>query len=89
MLRLQDAAASGSYVEQLYAKLEKLFGTENQLLTLEWPGRILDEDTFKFDWTDQYSNFLKPAPVQDAEFRLTNDLFPLAQKTGGPSNMQL
>eukprot|EP00808_Paulinella_micropora_P008954 g1419.t1 len=78
-----------SYPEQLHAKLKALFGTPNQLLTLEWPGRILSEETFKFDYVDAYSNFLKPYPIREAEFRLADDLFPLADITGGPSGQSL
>eukprot|EP00457_Paulinella_chromatophora_P000930 gb/GEZN01000932.1/.p1 GENE.gb/GEZN01000932.1/~~gb/GEZN01000932.1/.p1 ORF type:complete len:979 (+),score=174.44 gb/GEZN01000932.1/:230-3166(+) len=81
--------AGTSYPEQLYAKLQSLYGNENQLLTFEWPGRVLDEKTYQFQYQDAYSNFLKPVSIQDAEFRLSDDLFPLAQVTGGPSGMSL
>eukprot|EP00808_Paulinella_micropora_P002752 g22877.t1 len=78
-----------AYADQLYEQLESLFGTDTGLLTMEWPGRVLDEQTYRFHLEDSYSDFLKPMTVKTAEFRLTDDLFPLAQITGGPSGLSL
>eukprot|EP00808_Paulinella_micropora_P001172 g75018.t1 len=78
-----------SYPEQLFAKLKSLFGTKDQLLTFEWPGRLLSEQEYHFDYVDAYSTFLKPVAIQEAEFRLADDLFPLSEITGGPSGSKL
>eukprot|EP00457_Paulinella_chromatophora_P001685 gb/GEZN01001687.1/.p1 GENE.gb/GEZN01001687.1/~~gb/GEZN01001687.1/.p1 ORF type:complete len:891 (+),score=126.94 gb/GEZN01001687.1/:123-2795(+) len=77
------------FADQLYSKLYHIFGNDDTLLTMEWPGRVLDETTFKYVITDSYSGFLKPVAVRDAEFSIADELFPPAQITGGNSGDSL
>eukprot|EP00808_Paulinella_micropora_P024604 g23897.t1 len=48
------------FPDQLYYKLHNLFGDSETLLTLEWPGRVLNEKSFAYQIKDSYTSYLKP-----------------------------
>lgn len=50
----------GAYVDIIYAKLNELFNSDSQLLTMEFPGRTLDEASFYYRVNDSNSQYLKP-----------------------------
>jgi hypothetical protein len=42
---------------------------------MEFPGRVPNEDTFAYNTDSMNSGILKPQPVMEAEFHLSNDLY--------------
>eukprot|EP00808_Paulinella_micropora_P006282 g72191.t1 len=77
------------FADQLYLKLNSIFGNTDTLLTMEWPGRVLDMESFYYEIHDAYSQFLKPVAVRDAEFSLADELYYPVQITGGPTGTSL
>jgi len=72
--------------DQIYDQLNSLFHPGgDQIFCMEYPGRVLDIDSYKYDITSPYSVLAKPQLVTEAEFRLSDDLFDIAQITGGPN----
>ena len=71
-------------IEQIYDQIGQVLGgtNPNQLLTMIMPGTTLDASTYAYDTTQ-----MKPAIVQEAESRLTDQMFDLA-KVSGSSNGQ-
>jgi hypothetical protein len=70
--------------DQMYSKLLDLFGTGgNELFTMEWPARALDETTYAYPITDVYSSLIKPQVVAEEEFRLSDGLIDTATIVGG------
>lgn len=77
------------WAKMLRKKLIDKFGTDYTLMTMEWPGRVLDETSFKYPIKDEYSGIFKSLPVADAEFGLADELFPLARFSAGPTGQSL
>ncbi|GAQ87349.1 hypothetical protein KFL_003470060 [Klebsormidium nitens] len=79
---------TGSIVEDV---LQELFGGGNssQLFALEFPGRILDETTYKFAVEDAYADMEKPQPVLEAEFALSDGMLDVAEVVGGPNGSKV
>lgn len=71
-------------IEQIYDQIGQVLGgtNPNQLLTMTMPGTTLDASTYAYDTTQ-----MKPAIVQEAESRLTDQMFDIA-KVSGSSNGQ-
>ncbi len=70
----------------LYQKLNELFGTGNQLFSMEFPTRGLNAVDYEYNIEDCYSTISKPYPVQEAEFLLSNQMFdpsPIVQGSNG------
>eukprot|EP00808_Paulinella_micropora_P028334 g3063.t1 len=51
------------FPDQLYNKLNTLFGNKDTLLTMEWPGRVLDQKTFEF-WIRKRSSTRSSTHIQ-------------------------
>lgn len=71
-------ATKKAVIDQIYDQFKELFkpSDENQVMVMEFPGRVLDESVYHFDSDKSlYSNILKPQVVMEEEFRLTNDIF--------------
>ncbi|KAI0061358.1 hypothetical protein BV25DRAFT_780912 [Artomyces pyxidatus] len=78
------------FKDLLYEKLDSIFGsTGNQYLALQLPTRYLDKSSFAYKTTGIYSNFTKPIVVNEAEFRLTDELFDVAKIVSGPNGKSL
>ncbi|KAI0060344.1 hypothetical protein BV25DRAFT_1888300 [Artomyces pyxidatus] len=78
------------FKDLLYEKLDSIFGsTGNQYLALQLPTRYLDKSSFAYKTTGIYSNFTKPTVVNEAEFRLTDELFDVAKIVSGPNGKSL
>lgn len=76
--------------ELLYDKLVELFGTGgDELFVLEWPARVLDETVFAYPVTSVYSELVKPQPVLEEEFRLSDAMLDVAQIVGGPNGSRV
>jgi hypothetical protein len=70
--------------DQMYSQLLNLFGTGgDELFTMEWPARPLDETTYAYPITDVYSSLIKPEIVAEEEFRLSDGLLDAAAIAGG------
>jgi hypothetical protein len=73
----------------IYDKINELFGAGNQLFTMEFPARSLNNRTYEYDDNDCYSVLTKPYPVQEAEFALSNQLFDVSPIVQGPNGEKL
>jgi hypothetical protein len=71
-------------IEQIYDQIAQVLGgtNPNQLLSMVMPGTSLDASAYAYDTTQ-----MKPATVEEAESRLTDQMFDLA-KVSGSSNGQ-
>lgn len=73
----------------IYDKINELFGAGNQLFTMEFPARGLNNRTYEYDDNGCYSVLTKPYPVQEAEFTLSNQLFDISPIVQGPNGEKL
>jgi len=80
-------------ITEIYDTLAGLFTVaDDQKFLMEFPGRVLNEDTFAYNTDSVNSGILKPQPVMEAEFHLSNDLFNESSSTGlvgGPNGKKL
>lgn len=54
------------------------------------PARVLDKGTYDYAGSDTINaQQLKPQVVQEAEYRLANDLYGLGKTIGGPSGSKV
>lgn len=79
----------GNVMDQIYDKISETFGVQNQLFTMEFPGRVLNESLYSYDINSSYSELEKPMSVIQSEFRLSNSLYDTYQLTGGPNGKTL
>ncbi|KAI0050873.1 hypothetical protein FA95DRAFT_1676382 [Auriscalpium vulgare] len=78
------------FKDLLYEKLDSIFGsTGNQYLALQLPTRYLDKSSFAYKTSGIYSNFTKPTVVNEAEFRLTDELFDVGKVVSGPNGKSM
>lgn len=78
--------------EILWSKLNELFGPSQHStssLSIQSPARYLDKDSFSYKMEGVYSNFVKPVVVNEAEFRLTDQLFEPLRVVGAPNGQSL
>jgi hypothetical protein len=63
----------------------------NQIFTLQFPGRFIDQGSYAWDTSlaGIYGQFVKPTAVNEAEFRLVDQLYDLASNVGGPNGTNL
>ncbi|KAJ7174814.1 hypothetical protein C8R46DRAFT_1252910 [Mycena filopes] len=63
----------------------------NQIFTLQFPGRFLDEGSYAWDTSmaGTYGQFIKPVAVNEADFRLVDQLYDLAPVVSGPNGVNL
>lgn len=73
MQRLSEDASS-VIAELIYEKVNSLLGAGDQLFTMEFPARPLNQNTYKYDADNTYSSLTKPVTVEEAEFNLTDAL---------------
>ncbi|KAF7344143.1 ZnMc domain-containing protein [Mycena venus] len=80
------------FLLELVTALKQFFNPGgNQMFTLQFPGRFLDQGSYAWDTSVAgiYSNFVKPVAVNEAEFRLVDQLYDLAPNVGGPNGTNL
>jgi len=78
--------------EILWSKLSELFGPSpksSSFLSIQSPARYLDKNEFSYKMEGLYSNFVKPVVVNEAEFRLTDQLFAPSRVVGAPNGQSL
>jgi len=78
--------------EVLWTKLNELFGPSKHaasFLSIQSPARYLDKNEFSYKMEGVYSNFVKPVVVNEAEFRLTDQLFDPLRVVGAPNGQSL
>jgi hypothetical protein len=78
--------------EVLWSKLNELFGPSehaSSFLTVQSPARYLDKSEFSYKMEGIYSNFVKPVTVNEAEFRLTDQLYSPSRVVGAPNGQSL
>jgi hypothetical protein len=76
-------------IDEIYGQIDQLFGAQTQLFTMEFPGRVLDQANYAYN-SDTINAFLtKPQTVAESEFRLSDDLFDVAQVVNGPNGKKL
>ncbi|RFN45095.1 hypothetical protein FIE12Z_10665 [Fusarium flagelliforme] len=81
---------TNSSIYQLYDKLSALYVPDGgQYTALQFPTRFLDKDTFADQLEENLSRFNKPVVVNEAEFNLTDALFPISPIVGGPNGQTL
>ncbi|KAF5242674.1 hypothetical protein FANTH_8583 [Fusarium anthophilum] len=79
-----------SFIYQLYDKLSTLYCPGGgQYFALQFPTRFLDKDTFAYELDGNFSRFNKPVVVNEAEFNLTDALYPISPIVGGPNGQTL
>ncbi|KAF8526972.1 hypothetical protein BU17DRAFT_40150 [Hysterangium stoloniferum] len=63
----------------------------DQTFTLQFPGRYLSQTEYAWDTSSAgiYGQFVKPVSVNEAEFRLTDQLYDLASTVAGPNGINL
>lgn len=62
-------------MELIYEQVNKLFGAGNQLFSMEFPARSLNYSDYEYNIENCYSSLTKPYPVQEAEFKLSDQLY--------------
>lgn len=85
MQRLVEDASS-AITDLIYEKVNNLLGAGDQLFTMEFPARPLNQNTYRYDADNTYSSLKKPVPVQEAEFELSDALYdtaPIVQSGNG------
>ena len=78
--------------EVLWSKLNEIFGPSDHassFLSVQSPARYLDKSEFSYKMEGVYSNFVKPVVVNEAEFRLTDQLFEPLRVVGAPNGQSL
>ncbi|SPO47202.1 uncharacterized protein PSANT_04890 [Moesziomyces antarcticus] len=82
--------SEGPFIKVMYDKLLNFFPPgDGQYFALQFPTRYLDKASFAYDTSSVFSRFEKPVVVNEAEFRLTDDLFNLGPIVGGPNGQSL
>ncbi|KAJ6483193.1 hypothetical protein C8R45DRAFT_299355 [Mycena sanguinolenta] len=85
------ASASG-FLQELVTHLKQFFTPGgNQIFSLQFPGRFLDQASYAWDTSSAgiYGQFIKPTAVNEAEFRLVDQLYDVALNVGGPNGTNL
>ncbi|KAK6980654.1 ZnMc domain-containing protein [Favolaschia claudopus] len=80
------------FLHELVTNLKQFFSPGgNQIFTLQFPGRFLDQASYAWDTSSAgvYGQFIKPTAVNEAEFRLVDQLYDVAPNVGGPNGTNL
>ncbi|KAJ6632397.1 hypothetical protein B0H10DRAFT_13911 [Mycena sp. CBHHK59/15] len=87
----ENSDVSG-FLFELVNSLKQFFNPGgNQIFTLQFPGRFLDQGSYAWDTSlaGIYGQFIKPTAVNEAEFRLVDQLYDLTDRVGGPNGTNL
>ncbi|THH31486.1 hypothetical protein EUX98_g2707 [Antrodiella citrinella] len=82
----------GEFLPVLIKSLQKFFKPGgNQIFTLQFPGRFLQISQYAWDTGSAgvYGQFIKPVVVNESEFRLTDQLYDLAEVVSGPNGVSM
>jgi hypothetical protein len=79
----------GQIMQQIYNQINDMIGAGNQLFCMQFPAQPLNYRQYQYDTSDRNSVMTKPYSVQEAEFRLSNELFDISPITAGPTGEKL
>ncbi|KAH8817664.1 hypothetical protein DL96DRAFT_393469 [Flagelloscypha sp. PMI_526] len=88
---VQDTPVAG-LMKQLIDSMRDLFSPGGaQQFVLQFPARFLDIDTYAWDNSvaGVYGQFVKPTVVNEAEFRLVDQMYDIQDRVGGPNGINL
>ncbi|KAF7341730.1 ZnMc domain-containing protein [Mycena sanguinolenta] len=80
------------FLQELVTHLKEFFlPGGQQMFVLQFPGRFLDQAAYAWDTASAgiYGQFIKPTAVNEAEFRLVDQLYDVAPNVGGPNGTNL
>ncbi|KAJ7092313.1 hypothetical protein B0H15DRAFT_905677 [Mycena belliarum] len=86
------ASQAPGFLMELVNALKEFFNPGgNQIFTLQFPGRFLDQGSYAWNTSlaGIYGQFIKPTAVNEAEFRLVDQLYDLSPNVGGPNGINL
>ena len=81
-----------TFLEKLYATLQQFFQPGGgQYFALQFPGRFLQISQYAWDTKSAgiFGQFIKPVAVNESEFRLTDQLYDVAEVVSGPNGVNL
>ncbi|KAJ7487013.1 hypothetical protein FB451DRAFT_1554137 [Mycena latifolia] len=84
--------AAPGFLLELVNSLKQFFNPGgNQIFTLQFPGRFLDQGSYAWNTSlaGIYGQFIKPTAVNEAEFRLVDQLYDVAPNVAGPNGTNL
>ncbi|WP_138497345.1 hypothetical protein [Nostoc sp. PA-18-2419] len=76
-------------MEMIYNKINEMIGAGSQLFCMQFPAQPLNYRQFQYDTSDRNSSMTKPYAVQEAEFRLSDELFDISPITAGANGEKL
>ncbi|THH31771.1 hypothetical protein EUX98_g2429 [Antrodiella citrinella] len=82
----------GPFLPVLIKSLQNFFSAGgNQIFTLQFPGRFLQISQYAWDTGSAgvYGQFIKPIVVNESEFRLTDQLYDVAEVVSGPNGVSM
>ncbi len=85
-------ARRGPFLEVLLEKMKQFFNPgAGQILTLQFPGRYIQPSLYAWDTYggSVYGHFIKPAVVNESEFRLVDQLYDVAEVVSAPNGQNI
>ncbi|KAH8077868.1 hypothetical protein BXZ70DRAFT_690995 [Cristinia sonorae] len=85
-------AKTGNFLAQMITELQKFFNPGGgQIFTLQFPGRFLQVSEYAWNTKNAgvYGQFVKPIAANESEFRLTDQLYDVAEVVSGPNGISL
>jgi hypothetical protein len=80
------------FLRQLMDSLKEVFNPGgNQMFTLQFPGRFVDQGSFAWDTKSAgvYGQFIKSTAINESEFRLVDQLYDFSDNVAGPNGSNL
>ena len=71
----------------LYHEFDKDTIHDDQTFVMVFPGRVLNQDAFAYDTDSIYSGAMKPQPVIEAEFHLSDGLLDVGDTSSSEGNI--
>jgi hypothetical protein len=81
-----------NFLKVIVGKLKEVFApSTGQCFAFQFPGRFLQKDLYSWDTSSAgiYSQFAKPAAVNESEFRLVDQLYNVSEVIGAPNGQNL
>lgn len=76
-------------MQLIYNKINDMIGAGNQLFCMQFPAQPLNYRQYQYDTSDRNSVLAKPYSVQEAEFRLSDQLFDVSPITAASNGEKL
>ncbi|KAJ8521720.1 hypothetical protein ONZ45_g1622 [Pleurotus djamor] len=87
-----DDKTTGSFLNVIINSLRQFFNPGGgQIFVLQFPGRFLELKEYAWDAEGAgiYSQFIKPVAVNEAEFRIADQMYDIAEVIAGPKGIYL